>query len=73
MEESDLTDRLYDFISEGAHARINGTACPYAARTVAGMLHAVGWTREDLRQALIEADPRYGEEQRRFEAAGLFK
>ena len=73
MDESEVTERLYAFIKEGAHARINGTRCPYAANTVASMLHSAGWTREDLRQALIEADPRYGEEQRRFEAAGVFK
>lgn len=73
MDESEISERLYAFIKEGAHARINGTSCPYAARTVASMLHSVGWVREDLRQALIKAKPAYGEEQRRFEAAGVFK
>ena len=73
MDESELSKRLYAFIKEGAHARINGTSCPYAAHTVAAMLHSAGWVREDLRQALIKADARYGEEQRRFEAAGVFK
>ena len=73
MDEREEGRRLYALIKEGAHARINGTRCPYAANTVASMLHSVGWVREDLRQALIKADPRYGEEQRRFEAAGVYK
>ncbi len=73
MDESELSKQLYAFIKEGAHARIDGISCPYPPRTVAAMLHSVGWVREDLRQALIKADPRYGEEQRRFEAAGVFK
>lgn len=72
MNESELCERLNAFIKEGAHARINGTVCPYPARTVAAMLHADGWVREDLRQALMKAKPAYGEEQRRLEAAGVF-
>ena len=67
MDESELSKRLYAFIKEGAHARINGTRCPYAINTVATMLHSVGWVQEDLRQALIRANPAYAASQRRLE------
>ncbi len=71
--EREICDWMWKITKEGRRARRDGTANPYAANAVASSLHSAGWLTEDLRLALMEADPLYGEQQRRFEAAGVYK
>ena len=74
LTERQIVERLYHYVKEGAKARQNGTSSPYAGNTLAHFLHATGWVQEDLRQGLMRADPEgYGAEQKRFEAAGVFR
>ena len=67
MTEKEICTALYKFVKEGHALRLSGGACPYAGNTLAHMLSAIGWVSEDLRQALMRADPRYGAEQRAFD------
>lgn len=74
LTEQQISERLYRYIKEGEKTRQTGEICPYAGNTIAHMLHVIGWSLEDLRQGLMRADPDgYGAEQKRFEAAGVFK
>lgn len=66
MTEKEICAKLYEFIKEGASTRISGEANRYEGNTLSHMLCCVGWVQEDLRQALMAADPAYGAEQRFF-------
>lgn len=57
MNEKQLSASLYKYIKEGAQLRKDGGICKHAGNTVAHMLSTQGWLTEDLRQALIKADP----------------
>lgn len=72
LSERQICDQMWKWRREGAKARIACAPCPYPANTIAYFMHCEGWLCEDLRQALMKADPRYGDEQRRLEAAGVF-
>jgi hypothetical protein len=64
MTDAEQCDQLYRWHKEGAAARRNGTGNPYRANTVAYYAHSGGWLQEDLRQALIQASPKYAASQR---------
>lgn len=72
MTERQICDWMWKINKEGRKARRDGTVCPYGANTVAMFLHSAAWLTEDLRLALMKAKPSYGDEQRRFEAAGVY-
>lgn len=72
MTEREICDWMWKVAKEGRKARQDGSICPYAANTVAAVIHIEAWVIEDLRLALMKANPSYGEEQRRFEAAGVY-
>lgn len=72
MTEREICDWMWKRMKEGRQARRDGTANPSAANTIAQSLHSAAWLTEDLRLALMKADPQYGEQQRRFEAAGVY-
>lgn len=72
VSESEICDRLYAVVKEGKAAFKSGAPTPYPPRTIFNLMHMLGWCLEDHRQALMKANPAYGAEQRRFEAAGLF-
>ncbi len=68
LTEREVATWCYAVVKEGAAARANGTPCPYpSTRELQSMLHSVGWVQEDLRLALIKADPVYRANQEAFE------
>ena len=73
MDEKEVCSRLYEYFKEGSQNRLSGRSNKHPGNSLAHMLSSFGWVQEDLRQALMKADPRYGEEQRRFDSAGLFE
>lgn len=66
LTERQICDQLYKWQKEGALNRNNGKPCPYKGNTIAHMMHSSGWLTEDLRIALIKADPKYAASQRRL-------
>ena len=58
-DNRELSTDLYAYIKEGAALRnnIDGSTNRYPGNSVAHMLSATGWFTEDLRLALIKADP----------------
>lgn len=50
-------------LNEGSEARREGTNNPYKVNSIEHLLHAEGWLKEDLRLALIKADPKYAQSQ----------
>lgn len=64
----------WEYVKQGAQTFRDRGYNPYPPNTMMSFLHSQGFLIEDLRQALMKADPDgYGAEQRRFEAAGVFK
>ena len=58
-------DRLHAAFKAGAKQRRDGTPTPYPARGLLSQVSTYGWVQEDLRLALMKADPAYrkGQEQ----------
>lgn len=52
-------DRLHAVFKAGAQARRDGTPTPYPANNLLGQIHSYGWVQDDLRLALMKADPVY--------------
>lgn len=65
--EKDLAAWAYSKIREGAQRRVTGAPNRYAGNTLAHLLSAQGWLTEDLRQALMKANPVYAVSQAAFE------
>ena len=59
-------DRLHAVFKAGAQARRDGTVTPYPANNLLGQIHSYGWVREDLRLALMKANPVYLANQEAF-------
>lgn len=63
LSEEDIAAWIWNVQKEGAKARREGTSNPYHAHTLKASLHATGWLMEDLRLALMKADPVYRKNQ----------
>lgn len=66
MTEQETCTAAYAIIKEGVEARRLGIPCPYAGNTLRHFLHTQGWLIEDLRIALMKADPIYAKGQSNF-------
>lgn len=62
------SDRMHAIFKAGAKARADNTCNPYPGKSLLGQLHIYGWVQEDLRLALMRADPVYRAGQERFAA-----
>lgn len=68
LTEREVATWCYAVVKEGAAARVSGASCPFPAKQeLRSMLHSIGWVQEDLRQALMKADPVYRANQEAFE------
>lgn len=63
-----IMNKLVTVYREGVKAHLDGTANPYPGNTINHTVHCWGWVNEDLRQALMKANPQYREQQERFDA-----
>ena len=61
--DSKVSKKIFALLEEGEEARRSGACSPYGGRTLEHCLSAYGWVKEDLRQALIKADPKYARSQ----------
>jgi hypothetical protein len=66
MTEEETVKAAYEIIVEGALSRRNGTTNNYRANTLRHFLSAQGWLVEDLRIALMKANPTYEKGQAAF-------
>jgi hypothetical protein len=63
-EHRDAAEFIFKILREGEERRRTGAPSPYSGADLRHSLHAYGWVREDLRLALIKADPKgYGKYQ----------
>lgn len=66
MTEREIGEKLHQWFKAGAKARQTGETCPHAGGSLASQIHVYGWLKEDLRIALMRANPAYAAEQERF-------
>lgn len=66
MTEEETCTAAYAIIKEGIACRQNGIANRYPANTMRHMLSSIGWLQEDLRIALMKANPVYRQGQTVF-------
>jgi hypothetical protein len=64
MANKEITDSvaikyIMERLKEGEKAFLDGTANPHHGGTLEHALFAYGWVKEDLRQALMKANPSY--------------
>lgn len=70
MTEHEICEYLNRVFKAGAAARRDGSNIPYAAtEELKSMIHIFGWVQEDLRLALMKADPIYRIGQLAYEIA----
>lgn len=62
----EVIDKIFAVINEGRDCRRNGTSNQYAGGTLEHCLSAHGWVTEDLRIALMKANPVYESGQATF-------
>lgn len=64
LTEKQIVEKLYVWQKEGVKSRQDLTPNPYKPNTLCSFMHTNGWLQEDLRIALMEANPTYEISQR---------